>query len=159
MMGFNLYRAEAGKSRKKDWIKLNQSPIAGNNPYQFVDAAVQAGQGYHYRLSALSADGKEQMLGTTQGEAGITPAVFALTAVYPNPASSLLTCRLTMPQVGSVSLGLYDISGRLVLYKQVDLSGGEQEAALEVGNLAKGIYTVQAASGGESATKRVVVMR
>ncbi len=159
IVGFNLYRAGAGKARKKDWMQLNSSPITGNNPYQFVDAAVQAGQGYHYRLSALTADGKEEMLGTTQGEAGTTPAQFALTAVYPNPTSSLLTCRLTMPQAGAVSLGLYDISGRLVLSQRMELAGGEQETALEVGNLARGIYTVRASSGGESVTKRIMVMR
>ena len=159
IVGFNLYRADAGKAHKKDWTRLNSSPIAANDTCQYVDAAVKAGQGYHYRLSALSADGKEEMLGTTQGEAGTTPAVFALTAVYPNPTSSLLTCRLTMPQAGSVSLGLYDISGRLVLSKRMDLASGEQEAALEVGNLARGIYTVRASSSGESVTKRIVVMR
>ncbi len=140
IVGFNLYRAGASKAHKKDWARLNSSPISGNNPYQFVDAAVQAGQSYHYRLSALTTDGKEEMLGTTQGEASTTPAVFALTAVYPNPASSLLTCRLTMPQAGSVSLGLYDISGRLVLSQRMELAGGEQETTLEVGNLARGVY-------------------
>ncbi len=159
IVGFNLYRSDATKAHKKDWARLNSSPITGNNPYQFVDTSVRAGQGYHYRLFALTADGKEEMLGTTQGEASTTPAVFALTAVYPNPASSLLTCRLTMPQAGSVSLGLYDISGRLVLSQRMELAGGEQETTLAVGNLAKGIYTVRASSGVESATKRVVVMR
>jgi hypothetical protein len=64
-----------------------------------------------------------------------------------------------MPQAGSVSLGLYDISGRLVLSQRMDLPTGEQEIALEVGNLAKGIYTVRASAGGESAIKRIVVMR
>ena len=159
IVGFNLYRADAGKARKKDWTRLNHSPIAGNNPYQYVDSSVQAGQDYRYRLSALSADGKEEMLGTTQGEAGTTPAQFALTAVYPNPAISLLTCRLTMPQAGSVTLGLYDMSGRLVLSQRLELASGEQEAALEVGNLARGIYTVRATSSGVSVTKRIVVMR
>lgn len=99
------------------------------------------------------------MLGSTQGEAGTTPTQFALTAVYPNPASSLLTCRLTMPQAESVTVGLYDISGRLVLSKRVDLSTGEQETALEVSNLAKGIYTVQVEAGGLVQSKQFVVMR
>jgi hypothetical protein len=35
---------------------------------------------------------------------------------------------------------------------------GEQETALEVGTLARGIYTVRATSNGERATKRIVVM-
>jgi hypothetical protein len=159
IVGFNLYRADAGKERKKDWARLNSSPITGKNPYQFADSSVKAGQGYYYRLSALTADGKEEMLGTTQGEAGTTPAQFALTTVYPNPTNSLLTCCLTMPQSGSVSLGLYDISGRLVLSKRMDLASGEQDTTLEVGNLAKGVYTVQVESGGTVQSKRIVVMR
>ncbi len=159
IVGFNLYRAGADKAHKKDWTRLNSSPVAANEHCQYVDSSVQAGQGYHYRLSAITADGKEEMLGTAQGEAGTTPAQFALVAVYPNPTSSLLTCRLTMPQAGSVSLGLYDISGRLVLSQRMELASGEQETVLEVGNLAKGIYTVRASSGGESVTRRIVVMR
>ena len=55
-----------------------------------------------------------------------------------------------------MDLGCYK---RLVLSKRLDLSSGEQEAALEVGDLAKGIYTVQASFSGESVTKRIVVMR
>jgi len=156
---FNLYRAQEGKAGKEDWIKLNQSPIIGNNPYQFVDSSTKAGQTYQYRLSALTSDGKEEMLGSTQGSAGSTPAQFALTVVYPNPTSSLLTCRLTMPQADSVTLGLYDISGRMVLSKRLELAAGEQEIAVEAGDLARGIYTVRASSGGESAIKRIVVMR
>jgi len=58
-----------------------------------------------------------------------------------------------------MTLGLYDISGRLVLSKQMDLASGEQDTALDVGNLARGIYAVRVSCGGESAVKRIVVMR
>jgi hypothetical protein len=159
ILGFNLYRTLQDKTDKNNWTKLNNTPITGNNPYQFVDSTVFKGQNYTYRLTALTAAGREEILGNTNGAVHNIPTRFAFNAVYPNPAKTLVSCRLTLPQASPVTLNLYDVSGRMVLSKQVTLSEGEQEAALDVTGLSKGVYTVQANCGGENATKRIVVSK
>jgi hypothetical protein len=47
--------------------------ITGSNPYQFMDSSVSSGQTYTYRLTAINSIGKEEILGTTQGNASPPP--------------------------------------------------------------------------------------
>jgi len=159
MIGFNLYRSQAGKTDKKSWSRLNSNLIMGNNPYSYLDATCKSGQSYRYRLTAIKSDGREEELGNTSGQAGILDRGFSLLAVYPNPAQLLLTCRLFLPQAGIVSLKLYDTSGRLVLEKRLDLLAGEQTSSVDVSRLATGIYCLQANSNNEIRYKRIVVIR
>jgi hypothetical protein len=148
--GFNLYRSHAGKADKKSWSRINSDLITGNNPYSYLDSTCKGGQSYLYHLTAIKSDGREVELGSTSGQAGVLDRGFSLFAVYPNPAQSMLTCRLSLPQAGFISLKLYDTSGRLVLEKQLDLSAGEQKASVDVSILATGIYCLQASSGSET---------
>ena len=160
LAGFNLYRIDLANDPEKNYVKLNTNLITGTSPYFFLDSTAKSGINYQYRLWALYTDGSREEVGTTEGHSdSIKPATFSLLAVYPNPARSLLTCRLSLSQAGSVNLSLYDISGRLVLSKRMDLPSGEQDIAVGLGKLARGIYTVQVESGGMSQSKRIVVLR
>jgi len=159
MIGFNLYRSLTSKTGKEAWIKLNNSPITGNNPYSYLDATCKNSQQYQYLLSAISSDGKEERLGVANGETGNTTRAFTITALYPNPVKSILTGHLSIPQTGNVALKLYDLSGRIVLEKRLDLSEGEQEISLDLSHLAVGVYNLQASTDGLAASKRIVVAR
>ncbi len=101
-----------------------------------------------------------ETLATTQATAGLPPASFAILALYPNPASDYLTCLLALPQAGTVELALYDLSGRLVLNQQLEVSEPtELEAILDVSGLASGVYTLQASGFGTTTEGRAVIAR
>jgi len=160
LAGFNLYRIDLSRDPEKKYVKLNQNLITGNSSYTFLDSRIESGINYQYRLWATYTDGSREEVGTTEcSNSSIQPAAFSLIAVYPNPAKSLLTCRLSLSQPSEVNLSLYDISGRLVLAKRYALSNGEQDIVLGLGKLAKGVYTVQVEASGTVQSKRVVVMR
>jgi len=160
LAGFNLYRVDTQNDPEKNYLKLNSNLITGNSLYSFLDSTAKSGVNYQYHLWALYTNGSREEVGTTEGHSdSIKPAAFSLLAVYPNPAKSLLTCRLSLSQAGSVNLSLYDISGRLVLSRRMDLPSGEQDISVVLGKLAKGVYTVQIESGGEVRSKRIVISR
>jgi hypothetical protein len=159
IVGFNLYRATQEKKLKKDWTKLNYFPIRGANPYQFQDLSVKSGEVYKYKLSVLTADGKEEIIGTTQGTTRDIPFEFTLDSVYPNPAKSMLTCSFTIPHPTQVNLSLHDLSGRLVLVKNCIVHSGEQEIALGLDTLANGVYCLSASDNTTTVHKRIVIAK
>jgi hypothetical protein len=162
--GFNLYRREINNDIAAEvanlgcrWMKVNSSLITGQNPYSYTDYACPA-EGGEYKLEAVLADQSTETLGTTS--CAPAPPAFAITKVYPNPASDVLNIALTLPQAGEVTLDLYDLSGRLVKSTAFTAdSAGETFAKLDVSGLASGLYTLQVSEGGGQAIKRVVVSR
>jgi len=158
--GFNLYRRELTTEMSSlgddmghslpidDWLKVNEHLITGENPYTYTDSSVESGVAYEYKLEAVLDSGAET-LGTTQTTAGLPPASFAILALYPNPASDTLTCLLALPSAGAVELALYDLSGRLVVERRIEVTEpSEMEVFLDVSGLASGVYTIKASLGG-----------
>jgi len=171
ILGFNLYRREMVAEMSPlgedvyprlavdDWLKINGDLITGENPYTYTDSDVEANVAYEYKLEAVLADDSPEILGTTQATAG-QPTSFSILALYPNPASDYLTCLLALPSAGVVELRLYDLSGRLVLSQQLELTEPtELEVPVDVSGLASGVYTMQASFGGAEVSARAVVVR
>ena len=174
--GFNLYRREitpnsvaegfiaspersAPPQNKNDWTQINPSLIIGQNPYAYTDEDVASGITYEYRLEAVLADETAETLGTTQATTA-QPTTFAIVSLYPNPAQETMTCLLSVPYAGTVELELYDLSGRMVLKKQINVNEpNEMSAVLDVSSLASGVYTLRATCGGVEASARCVVAR
>ncbi len=161
ILGYNLYRREiettlersslGGKTKdalSAEWMKLNTYLIVGDSPYSFVDEGVEARTAYEYKLEAVL-ESSAETLGTTQVTAGLPPASFAILALYPNPASDTLTCLFAVPDAGAVELALYDLSGRLVIERRIEVTEpSEIKVLFDVSGLASGVYTLRASSGG-----------
>jgi hypothetical protein len=162
--GFNLYRREINNDIAAEvgnlgcrWMKVNSSLITGQNPYSYTDCACPA-QGGEYKLEAVLTDQSTETLGTTS--CAPTRPAFAITKVYPNPASDVLNIALTVPQAGEIVLELYDLTGRLVTSAAFTAdSAGETSAKLDVSGLASGLYTLRAVQDGAEVTARAVVAR
>ena len=155
-----FYKANSSPLQKKyaDWTKVNNSLITGQNPYTYTDSTVELGTSYEYRLEAVLADDSTEILGTAS--CAPAPPAFAITKLYPNPASDVLNIVLTLPQTGKVTLELYDLTGRVVTSKDIQvISAGELYEELDVAGLANGVYTLQATQMNLSASERVVVVK
>ena len=166
--GFNLYRRDINNVNDIAaevanlgciWTKVNPALITGQNPYAYTDGVVVGGLTYEYKLEAVLADESAETLGTTQATTA-QPTTFAIVSLYPNPSSETMTCLLSVPNAGLVKLELYDLSGRMVLEKQINVNEpNEMSAVLDVSTLASGVYTLQASCGGAEASARCVVAR
>ncbi len=157
IIGFNLYRATQSKLTRSDWAKLNSTLITGSNPYTFIDSSARLGAGYTYKLTSMSAAGREDDIGTTTNSTQETPTQFVITSVHPNPVASLLTCSYIQPTTGEVTFTIFDLSGRIALISKRDLQTGEGNAVLDVGSLANGIYILNATVGTHFIARRFVV--
>jgi hypothetical protein len=63
--------------------------------------------------------------------------------VYPNPVKSVLNVQVKA-DAGDVRLRLFDASGRLVIERQVTAIGGVMVVPLNVSQLQRGVYILQA---------------
>jgi len=168
LAGFNLYRREINNVNDiaaevsnlgRIWTQVNPSLITGQNPYAYTDEDVQMGITYEYELEAVLADETAETLGTTQATTA-QPTTFGIVSLYPNPSYETMTCLLSVPDAGLVELALYDLSGRMVWEKQINVSEpNEMSAVLDVSCLASGVYTLQASFGSVEASARCVVAR
>ena len=79
----------------------------------------------------------------------------------PNPARDQTAIRFSTPHLGVAKVGLYDLQGRLLDSRELALtaSGGEHEVRFRTANLRPGCYLYRVQAGGETSTRRMVVIR
>ncbi len=99
---------------------------------------------------------------TSAGTAPHVPIGLAIEQVYPNPAapSQDVTVRFTTPQSQPVTLGLYDINGRLLhTVVNATLEQGTHNARIATDGLAAGSYVVRLSTGTASVTTQLTIVR
>ncbi len=158
--GFNLYRA--AKEAATPEVKVNTSLITGRKPFRFVDSSVAAGVTYEYALEAVTLRGGKERYGPLRVTAGdkAKPRAFGLAQNFPNPARETTTITFTLADAGGVTLEVFDLSGRRVaIVAEGYRPAGENEATLDTGRLAAGVYIYRLRAGDEVATKRLAVVK
>lgn len=88
-------------------------------------------------------------------------ATLSLRQNTPNPAFDLTAVRFSSPALGPAKVELFDLQGRVLDSQSTTLAGnaGEHEVFLRVRGLKPGCYVYRVTAGGESATKRMLVVR
>lgn len=171
IFGFNLYHrlldtdadqtpesivVKSNANSSGAWSKINEQPITGENPYSYLDRGVFEGKRYEYRLEVIIIAGK-RTIGNTEVIASTTPGSFALLQNYPNPWSETTTVTFTLPEACEISLGIYDISGRLV--KEVACGyyqSGEHQLTLDNSQLSSGVYVLRLSNSEQVAFSKMV---
>ncbi|MBI5806532.1 T9SS type A sorting domain-containing protein [candidate division TA06 bacterium] len=143
---------------------------AANNPneqdYSFNDNTVEPFTDYYYRLGGKDIKGNITWYGTVLVTSqGRVITEFQLAPGHPNPCSNLTTFEYVLPMPGEVSARIYDISGRLVSTLQEGRrNAGVQQAVWDLRNdagqaAANGIYFFRMTAGGQTATRKITVLR
>jgi hypothetical protein len=99
--------------------------------------------------------------GAITGVEPITVGGLALLEVWPNPASRHLRVTFALPGAGLAELSVLDLSGRVVLRREVEGAGaGAQSLVLEpVSRLAVGTYFLRLERNGRVASRKFSVLR
>jgi len=88
------------------------------------------------------------------------PSGFALLGCYPNPFNPETTIRFALPEASRVSLGIYDLSGRLVATLMNGFrTAGTHEVTFDASKLASGIYLYRLQAGEYVAAGKMVLMK
>ncbi len=158
-ISFEVLRAEEDGR----FASINAAPIEeSRGEFVLVDEAVEPGVTYWYRVRVLE-DGET----ITSFEASVrTPVLVAsLDQNYPNPFNPSTQIRFSIGNPGHVSLGIYDISGRLIrtvvdrpmgagmFFESWDGRDGRGDL------VASGVYFYRLEAGKQVLTRKAVLMR
>jgi hypothetical protein len=158
--GFNLYRGEANGPATE--VKVNSHLITGRKPFKYVDSNVTTDTTYDYTLEAVTLNGGKERYGPikVKAEGKTKPASFRLAQNFPNPARTTTTIAFALAEDGDVTLDVFDLSGRKVATAAEGYrSAGENEATLDTGTLAAGVYIYRLRVGDKIAVKRLAVVK
>ncbi len=88
------------------------------------------------------------------------PQSFKITSIYPNPFNSSVTIEYSVPQPERVTIGLYDVSGRLMWSVSEETRySGSHSTSIPALSLASGIYFVKLKGSLGSQTRKIVLVK
>ncbi len=116
-MGFYVSR-----SQREDgvYLKLNTELIAGagsteeEHAYSFVDADIEPGQVYYYKLIDVDYSGNVGVHGPIKVEVPTSPVRYELEQNYPNPFNPQTTIGFRLADERRVRVQIYNLTGQLV---------------------------------------------
>ena len=114
-------------------------------------SAILTGEGLVYKTNSFTAIEVELI--------GI-PNNFYIDTVYPNPFNMEMIIPFGLPSTGNVVIGIYDITGRLVL-KLVDgeLNAGHHEVVWNAEDASTGLYIIRIESAGRKHIQKATLIR
>ncbi|MBM3328730.1 MAG: T9SS type A sorting domain-containing protein, partial [Calditrichaeota bacterium] len=80
--------------------------------------------------------------------------------IFPNPFNDRAEVAITAPTIGAASLALFDVRGREVWSRRIQLTAGQSRITIGEGAVnAPGVYLIKFESGGRRLLRKVVVLK
>ena len=79
--------------------------------------------------------------------------------IFPNPTNNYFTMVVPTTQNARGVLSIFDISGREVSVKNIELQVGENKLAENTSSLQSGIYFIQLKTGSETVSKKLIIAK
>jgi Metallo-peptidase family M12/Secretion system C-terminal sorting domain/Fibronectin type III domain len=118
-------------------------------------------QCYTLRVSLSGTAWMQGMIDERDGASSFEiPVIFedAGFGMYPNPADASLILEIPVVEENiPVSVSISDISGRLMMQQQPNMSKGENRLNINLNEMANGVYFVQVRNGDKQHTRKLVV--
>ena len=165
---FNNYGYEIEKSNVKgqtsnEWIKVGFVPGNGTSTdihnYEFTDKGLNTGK-YKFRLKQIDFNGNYEYFELANDVIIGIPAKYYLSQNYPNPFNPVTNFEFGIPELGFVTLKIYDVMGReLVTLVNENKEPGYYTVRFDGSNLSSGVYFYRMTAGEFIAVKKFVLMK
>ena len=144
-------------SSDMDFKPINTVTAAGNSStekkYSLTDDQPLKGANF-YRLALVNRDSKKEYYEVKKIN---LPSRFSGNVNIPNPAKGSLSVYLDIPSRQVVTIGVYDLNGKLLKQLRKEFSPGVSENKVDVSSLAKGTYFVRVDGETVSTSKKVLI--
>ncbi|MGB1204886.1 MAG: choice-of-anchor L domain-containing protein [Chitinophagales bacterium] len=107
--------------------------------YDYLDKNIQTGTA-HYRLTQTDFDGTSKHLGVVTLNRLTTTLSF--NDIQPIPSSQFVNVSFEIPTLQTALVMIHDISGRLLLKKEINATQGTNAMQLDISDFPTGIYTL-----------------
>lgn len=154
--GFEIERSIDGKNFSKVGFVKGKGTVNVQTEYAFADYNAPLNQMIFYRLKQLDHDNAFEYSNTIIIDCGYSVSLSQYT-VYPNPFTDEVFVNITSASPGAATIGVNDMSGRLMLNAHARIDVGVNLVAIEeAGTLPKGIYVLTVTINGERHTSKLV---
>ncbi len=161
-LGFEVHRSLDGRNFEE--IGFVEAILAPNQNdfyiYEFNDFEYPIADVVYYRLKQIDIDGsfnitKHVTTSTLDGVKGIA----LLKNVYPNPTYDMLNIPFITEKDATVTIELYDMTGRRVMNiaNGIDFNRGEHKIEVNLNSMSPGIYALRFIADNEVYTQKVVL--
>ena len=156
--GASLAASVERRTETEEWLGLGTITADGTGRLTYEDRTVASGTRYAYRLT-YSDEGT--VAHTPDTWVSVPALTFALRGLTPNPSAGDPVVAFSLPSAEPATLELYDLSGRLMLAREVGSLGvGAHSITLDArGRFTAGVYTIRLRQGALVATVRAVMIR
>jgi hypothetical protein len=142
-----------------DWTSLGEIESEGGT-FAVVDADVQPGFRYLYRLGLATGDGEVPTVEQAVDVPDVAAPALAIERLLPNPSAGSLHVWFRRPDLGPAKLEVMDLMGRRVFARELGYEYGIRGVVdLSNAGLDPGLYQVCLIQGGRIATAKAVVLR
>jgi len=146
------------------WIDLEaEMEELTSNVFRYVDASVEPGKTYYYRLDVIDGEGTVREL--YRGSAVVPSRELVLEQNYPNPFNPSTMISFYLPSDSPVRLEIFDINGRLVR-KLADgaLPAGAHRRSWDGKNasgerVSSGVYFYRLTAGAKQLSRKMVLLK
>jgi len=144
----NVDHYEVEMQNGNDWITAGEAKASTSTDYSFLhtaQVAFETNKTYTYRVTAVDLDGARTTSNTTAFDRSASGADFSLDQNFPNPFGQSTSIGFTLPENGTVSLRILDITGKVVAtpINGMDYIAGKQISKLDMPGLASGTYVYE----------------
>lgn len=156
---FIILRSENGGN----FIQLSSEYIETFNlNFNFIDDKIEQGLRYSYKVDYLSEDSRNTLFITESVE---TPTMPVTLKNYPNPFNPSTDIVYYLPQMGQVTIGIYDVSGKCVrhLIEKVQNRGehsiawdGKSDTGI---SQSSGVFFCRLRSGKKNSYHKMILLR
>jgi len=157
--GFEIERA----NKNREWSKIGFVSGGGttNEPrnYSYTDKNLGTGK-YNYRLKQIDFNGNFEYFELAEDVIIGIPLKYNLSQNYPNPFNPVTNLEFGIPELGFVSLKIYDVIGReLVTLVNEIKEPGYYKVKFNAADLASGVYFYRMTAGNFTDVKKFVVLK
>ncbi|WP_224744155.1 T9SS type A sorting domain-containing protein [Pontibacter aquaedesilientis] len=151
---FEIERSADAKSFEKIGTVKGKGTSSVENKYEYADRTPVQGTVY-YRLKQVDLDGEFAYSKVIAVNAKGLASELS-TQVYPNPFPGMVKLTLTAPQKQAAEMVIYDMNGRQVLRKTLELEAGVNSMELQLQQLQSGMYFLKIVSDGMESTTKLI---
>ncbi len=152
---FKLHRRDQGDD---SFVELEGAVIIRDGlDFSASDVGLEQGSTYIYRVIVDESPGERPLF---ESDPVLVPAMpVTLFHNTPNPFNPTTTIRYYLPDRIYVTIGVYDVAGRLVdVLGKGEMPGGYHEAVWSAGGIGSGVYFCRLTAGKVSISRKMVLL-
>ncbi len=166
--GFNSVKWETGAEEGVSFYEIERSlngidffeigkitPISKPWKYSFTDESF-ANSAYYYRVTAHELSGQKKS--TSVCFTHINDKQLNSSAVFPNPATGMVSTYLSAKKQVFAEINIYDNCGKLTKSFFVNTEGESQKADLDISDVGSGIYMLEIRAAHEIISRQKLVV-